>query len=66
MSSPAAANALLRAAFDEGLILFSAGQDPTKIRMLPPVNTTDEEIEAAFTILEKSIRRVAEEKELPC
>ena len=37
-----------------------------KIRMLPPVNTTDEELEAAFTMLEKSLARVAEERGLSC
>jgi 4-aminobutyrate aminotransferase-like enzyme len=64
--TPAAANAVLRAAFEEGLLLFSAGEDPTKIRMLPPVNTTDEEIETAFTLLEKAMVRVAEESGLSC
>jgi 4-aminobutyrate aminotransferase-like enzyme len=63
---PAIASAVLRACFDEGLILLSTGSRPTKIRMLPPVNTTDEELEAAFTALEKALRRVAEEHELPC
>jgi 4-aminobutyrate aminotransferase-like enzyme len=64
--SPDVAKAVLEAAFDEGLILLSAGSSPTLIRMLPPVNTTDEELEACFTMLEKAMRRVAEEHELPC
>jgi hypothetical protein len=34
--------------------------------MLPPVNATDEELEACFAILEKALRRVAEEQDLPC
>jgi hypothetical protein len=34
--------------------------------MLPAVNTTDEELEAGFTILEKALVRVREELELPC
>lgn len=58
--------AVLQACFEEGLILLSAGSNPTKVRMLPPVNTTDEELKAAFGILEKALRRVAEEHELPC
>ena len=33
------------AAFEEGLLAFSAGANPAKIRMLLPVNTTDEELE---------------------
>ena len=64
--SPAAAKAVLRACFEEGLILLDTGSRPVRIRMLPPVNTTDEELEAAFTALEKALRRVAEERERPC
>jgi 4-aminobutyrate aminotransferase-like enzyme len=59
-------SAILTAAFEEGLLALSAGTDPAKIRMLLPVNTTDEELEAGFTALEKAIRRVAEERDLPC
>jgi 4-aminobutyrate aminotransferase-like enzyme len=59
-------SAVLKAAYEEGLILLSAGTNPSLIRMLPPVNTTDEELEACFTMLEKAMRRVAEEQELPC
>jgi len=58
--------AILQAAFEEGLLALDAGSNPTKIRMLLPVNTTDEEIETAFTMLEKSMRRVAEARDLPC
>jgi hypothetical protein len=29
------------------------------------VNTTDEELESGFTMLEKAMRRVAEERDLP-
>jgi hypothetical protein len=36
-----------------------------KLRMLLPVNTTDEELEVGFAILEKALRAVAAEKELP-
>jgi acetylornithine/N-succinyldiaminopimelate aminotransferase len=64
--SPEIVKALLEACFEEGLILLSAGSGPTKVRMLPPVNTTDEELEAAFGVLEKALRRVGEERELPC
>jgi 4-aminobutyrate aminotransferase-like enzyme len=60
------ARAVLEACFEEGLILLQAGHAPTKLRMLPPLNTTDEELEAAFGILEKALRRVAEDRELPC
>jgi acetylornithine/N-succinyldiaminopimelate aminotransferase len=57
--------AIVHAAFEEGLMVFGAGSNPSKIRMLLPVNTTDEELEAGFTMLEKAIRRVAEERDLP-
>jgi 4-aminobutyrate aminotransferase-like enzyme len=58
--------AVLEAAFEAGLMVFSAGAKPTKIRLLPPLNTTDEELEAGFAILEKSLARVGEERDLPC
>jgi 4-aminobutyrate aminotransferase-like enzyme len=63
---PAVAAAVIRVAFEEGLLIFSAGRAPTRIRMLLPVNTTDEELEVGFSVLEKALRRVAEEKGLPC
>jgi 4-aminobutyrate aminotransferase-like enzyme len=56
--------AIVHAAFEEGVMVFGAGSKPSKIRMLLPVNTTDEELEAGFTMLEKAIRRVAEERDL--
>lgn len=63
---PACADAVLRAAWDEGLIVFTAGARPTRIRLLPPVNTTDEELEAGFAMLEKALRRVAAERDVAC
>ncbi len=59
-------SAIVQAAFEEGLMVFSAGSNPAKIRMLLPANTTDEELEAGFTILDKVLRRVAEERDLSC
>jgi 4-aminobutyrate aminotransferase-like enzyme len=64
--SPEVVRAVLAAAFESGLLAFSAGASPCKIRLLPPLNTSDEELEAAFAILEKALRRVAEEQGLPC
>ena len=57
---------VLRVAHEEGLMAFMAGQDPAKIRMLLPLNTTDEELETGLTMLEKALRRVAEERGIPC
>jgi 4-aminobutyrate aminotransferase-like enzyme len=64
--SAKAASAVVCAAFEEGLLIYGTGADPAKIRMLPPVNTTDEELEAGFAMLEKAMRRVGDELELPC
>jgi 4-aminobutyrate aminotransferase-like enzyme len=63
---PETAEAVLRAAFEEGLLVFVAGAGPTRIRLLPPVNATDEELESAFAMLEKALRRAGEERGLPC
>jgi len=64
--APATTNAILKAAFEEGLLVLGAGKDPMKIRMLLPVNVTDEELDAGFETLEKALRRVANEKGLAC
>jgi len=64
--SPELAGLVLQRAFEEGLLVFGAGSSPTKVRLLLPLNTTDEELEAAFAILEKALRRVGEERGLPC
>jgi 4-aminobutyrate aminotransferase-like enzyme len=62
----AVVQAIVEAAFEEGLFVWSAGVSPAKIRMLLPVNTTDEELESGFAMLEKALRRVAEARGLPC
>jgi 4-aminobutyrate aminotransferase-like enzyme len=64
--SPEIAKAVLESAFEEGLILLSAGSNPTKIRLLPPLNTTDEELESCFAIIEKALRQVADTRGLRC
>ncbi|HEY8122968.1 MAG TPA: aminotransferase class III-fold pyridoxal phosphate-dependent enzyme [Myxococcota bacterium] len=64
--APATTNAIIKAAFEEGVLVFGAGKDPMKIRMLLPVNVTDEELDAGFAALEKALQRVAAEKGLAC
>ncbi|UCE87581.1 MAG: aminotransferase class III-fold pyridoxal phosphate-dependent enzyme [Deltaproteobacteria bacterium] len=64
--SPEVVREVLHAAFDEGLLLFSAGDAPAKLRMLLPVNTSDEELEVGFAMLEKALVRVAERRERLC
>ena len=51
---------------DEGLLVWSAGHDPTRLRFLLPLDTTDEELETGFSMLEKALARVGEERGLPC
>jgi 4-aminobutyrate aminotransferase-like enzyme len=64
--SPEVVRAVLSEAYQLGLILLSTGSLPMKIRMLPPVNTTDEELESAFSVLERALSAVAEARGLPC
>lgn len=64
--SPEVVRDVLQTSFDEGLLVFSAGANPGRVRMLLPVNVTDEELEAGFTVLEKSLSRVAEARGLSC
>jgi acetylornithine/N-succinyldiaminopimelate aminotransferase len=64
--SPKVVSGVLEACFREGLLVFGAGTTPGKVRMLLPVNVTDEELEAGFTMLEKALRLVGEEQGLPC
>jgi acetylornithine/N-succinyldiaminopimelate aminotransferase len=58
-------DALIRAALDEGLLLFSAGGKPARVRLLLPVNITNPELALGFERLGRSLRRVAEERP-PC
>jgi acetylornithine/N-succinyldiaminopimelate aminotransferase len=64
--SPEIVSAVLAAAFEEGLLVWSAGAKPGRIRLLLPVNVTDEELEAGFAMLEKALARVGEQRGLPC
>jgi 4-aminobutyrate aminotransferase-like enzyme len=64
--SAAAVDAVIRAALDEGLLLFSAGAQPTRVRLLLPVNTSDAELARGFEALERALRRVAAEREATC
>jgi 4-aminobutyrate aminotransferase-like enzyme len=64
--SPELTIAVLQAAHEEGLLALMAGRNPMRIRMLLPLTTTDEELETGITMLEKALRRVAEEHSIPC
>ena len=64
--SAEATKRVLDVAFEEGLLLFGAGERPSRVRLLLPVNVADEELDAGFAILEKALRRVAAERGVPC
>lgn len=62
---PATTAAIVLAALEEGVLLQTAGASPMKIRLLPPLNLTDEEIDAGFAAIERALRRIARERALP-
>jgi 4-aminobutyrate aminotransferase-like enzyme len=64
--SAAAVDAVLRAALAEGLLVFSAGGEPSRVRLLLPVNTTDAELAEGFGLLERALRRVAADRGTRC
>jgi 4-aminobutyrate aminotransferase-like enzyme len=57
---------VIEVAFERGLLLFGAGERPSRVRLLLPVNTSDEELDAGFALLEDALRAVAAERGLPC
>ena len=52
-------NALLQKLFNNGLIAFSCGRDPYRLRFLVPLVMTSKDIEVAKGIIEKSILEMA-------
>lgn len=53
---------LVRAMFDEGLIVFYCGHGPYHVRMLPPLGVLDEAIwPTVFGLVEKAMAKVAAE-----
>ena len=64
--SSGSVDAVVRAALAEGLLVFSAGAQPSRVRLLLPVNTTDAELAEGFTRLERALRRAAKEREASC
>ncbi len=60
------ANKLLMKLYDNGLLGFNAGAEPTRLRFLPPLLVvTDAEIDAAAAILEATMAQVAAEAGIP-
>ena len=48
-------NKFMKRLFENGIITFSAGKDPTRVRFLLPLSLLDEHIYEIFSILEKTI-----------
>ncbi|MCK5882567.1 MAG: aminotransferase class III-fold pyridoxal phosphate-dependent enzyme [Bacteriovoracaceae bacterium] len=48
----------IKALFENGVISFTAGRNPTRIRFLVPVTITDKQIDDIMTIVEKTIHEV--------
>ena len=55
-----------RDGFERGLWIFGAGERPSRLRLLLPVNVADEELAAGFAILEQALRAVAAERGVRC
>jgi 4-aminobutyrate aminotransferase-like enzyme len=55
---------LLRELFDRGVIAFSTGANPNRVRMLPPIGViTDEQINAVCDILDAAMEAIGNQKE---
>jgi 4-aminobutyrate aminotransferase-like enzyme len=52
---------LLKVLFENGMISFSCGRDPYRIRFLVPMILEDQDIQVAKEILEKSLLQAAKE-----
>ncbi|MCA9505356.1 MAG: aminotransferase class III-fold pyridoxal phosphate-dependent enzyme [Myxococcales bacterium] len=62
---PAHTNELIACCLEEGVLFQTAGSRPMKVRLLPPLDLTEEELDSAFAALERAIRRVASRYGLP-
>ncbi len=52
-------DAFIAAALENGLILINCGPNGNIVRILPPVTSTDAEIEEGLKLIEKSIQKIA-------
>jgi 4-aminobutyrate aminotransferase-like enzyme len=57
---PAIAHDIVTTSLEEGVLFQTAGSRPMKIRLLPPLNLTEEELEAGFAALERALRKVGQ------
>ena len=59
------ATAIIETALEEGVLLQTAGSKPMKIRLLPPLNLTSEELARGFAAIERALKIVAARFDLP-
>lgn len=57
-ATPDTTNKFMKKLFENGVITFSAGKEPTRVRFLLPTALLDEHITEIFSILEKTILEV--------
>ncbi len=57
-SSTELTNKFLKKLFENGVIAFSAGKDPVRVRFLLPLAILDEHIDEIFKILEKTVLEI--------
>jgi 4-aminobutyrate aminotransferase-like enzyme len=51
-------NKFMKTLFENGIISFSAGKEPTRVRFLLPLSLLEEHIQEIFSILERTILEV--------
>lgn len=57
-SSKEVTEAFLKELFNQGVLAFSAGKEPTRVRFLNPLCLNDKHIDEIFTIIEKVVHEV--------
>lgn len=51
-------NKFMKKLFENGIISFSAGKEPTRVRFLLPLAILDEHIDEIFSVLEKTVHEI--------
>jgi 4-aminobutyrate aminotransferase-like enzyme len=57
--------ALVATCLEEGALVQTAGRSPMKVRLLPPLNLTDEELAWGFAAIERALRRTGDRFDRP-
>ncbi len=51
-------------AFEQGLIMETAGADDEVFKLFPPINIDEEALNKGFEIIEEAVKSIAKEKDL--